>query len=97
MLGLAPLALPLQVGVGRDGHPLLYGPPMVDMDDSFPLQQPLLKHLVPQSINMWMGCAPDGQCKAWWPPQSHQALSHPEATLYMCAPRLVITAGRFVC
>lgn len=49
-----------QVGVGHDGHPLLYGPPLVDMEGCFPLQQPLLQNLVPQSINMWMGCAPEG-------------------------------------
>jgi hypothetical protein len=51
----------LQVGVGHDGHPLLYSAPLVGMEGSFPLEQPLLKHLAPQSINMWMGCAPEGK------------------------------------
>jgi hypothetical protein len=51
----------LQVGVGHDGHPLLYGAPLVDLEDCFPLQQPLLQELAPQSINMWMGCAPEGE------------------------------------
>ena len=58
--GPSPLPL-LQVGVGHDGHPLLYGAPLVELDDSFPLQQPLLPQLAPQSINMWMGCAPEGE------------------------------------
>lgn len=53
-----------QVGVGHDGHPLLYGPPLVDLQGSFPLEQPLMPHLVPQSINMWMGCAPGGELAA---------------------------------
>eukprot|EP00775_Hariotina_reticulata_P000764 gene764-1071_t len=49
-----------EVGVGRDGHPLLYGPPVLQLTDVVPQQQPLMGHLVPQSINMWMGCAPQG-------------------------------------
>jgi hypothetical protein len=49
-----------QVGVGRDGHLLLCGPPLVQLGGHFPLQQPLMGHLVPQSVNMWMGCAPEG-------------------------------------
>lgn len=40
------------------------------MESCFPLQQPLLPHLVPQSINMWMGCAPKGaHQQAHWPHQ----------------------------
>lgn len=57
----AALLLPWQVGVGRDGHPLLYGPPLVQLAGEFPLQPPLMGNLVPQSVNMWMGCAPDGE------------------------------------
>lgn len=49
-----------QVGVGRDGHPLLYGPPLIQLAGAFPLEQPLMGQLVPQSINVWMGCAPEG-------------------------------------
>lgn len=51
----------VQVGVGRDGHPLLYGAPLVQLEGRFPLLQPLMGHLVPQSVNMWMGCAPEGE------------------------------------
>lgn len=47
--------------MAHDGHPLLYGPPLVDLQGSCPLEQPLMPHLVPQSINMWMGCAPGGE------------------------------------
>uniref|UniRef100_A0A383WCI6 JmjC domain-containing protein n=1 Tax=Tetradesmus obliquus TaxID=3088 RepID=A0A383WCI6_TETOB len=49
-----------EVGVGRDGHPLLYGAPLVQLEGRFPLLQPLMGNLVPQSVNMWMGCAPEG-------------------------------------
>eukprot|EP00882_Tetradesmus_deserticola_P027952 GHRQ01031102.1.p1 GENE.GHRQ01031102.1~~GHRQ01031102.1.p1 ORF type:complete len:420 (+),score=173.59 GHRQ01031102.1:80-1261(+) len=49
-----------EVGVGRDGHPLLYGAPLVQLEGQFPLLQPLMGHMVPQSVNMWMGCAPEG-------------------------------------
>ncbi|KAF8072806.1 jmj4 [Scenedesmus sp. PABB004] len=49
-----------EVGVGSDGHPLLYGAPLAALEGRFPLRQRLMGQLVPQSINMWMGCAPEG-------------------------------------
>jgi hypothetical protein len=50
----------LQVPTCPDGHPHLYGPPLDHLAGHFPLQQPLMGRLVPQAINMWMGCAAEG-------------------------------------
>jgi hypothetical protein len=49
-----------EVGVARDGHPLLYAPPLLQLAGQFPARQALMGNLVPQAINMWMGCAPKG-------------------------------------
>jgi hypothetical protein len=70
----------LQVGVGRDGHPLLYGAPLVQLEGQFPLLQPLMGHLVPQSVNMWMGCAPEGE--------RTQTAAQPAAAAVMAALKL---------
>ena len=47
--------------VGPDGHAELTAPPVTQLLRHLPLQLGLLPHLVPQSINMWMGAAPDGE------------------------------------
>jgi hypothetical protein len=52
----------VQVAVGEDGHPEVYGPPIQELAGDLPLRPSLLGNLVPQQINLWAGCAPDG---AW--------------------------------
>lgn len=46
--------------VAKDGFPELLSRPVQDLARDIPLCPALLGGLVPQSINMWMGCSPDG-------------------------------------
>ncbi|GBF92068.1 hypothetical protein Rsub_04415 [Raphidocelis subcapitata] len=46
--------------VAPDGHPELTAPPVTQLLGHLPLQPAPLPHLVPQSINMWMGAATEG-------------------------------------
>jgi len=46
--------------LGPDGHPEVLAPPTAQLAADFPLQPALLGNLVPQQINIWMGCAPEG-------------------------------------
>lgn len=49
-----------QVKTASDGHPELCAAPVCCLLDSLPLQPSIMGHLVPQSINMWMGAAQEG-------------------------------------
>ncbi|KAI8469384.1 MAG: cupin-like domain-containing protein [Monoraphidium minutum] len=49
-----------QVAVAPDGHAELAAPPVAQLLPLLPLRPPQVPHLVPQSINMWMGAAPEG-------------------------------------
>ena len=44
-----------------DGHLELTAPPVTQLLPLLPLEPGFAPHLVPQSINMWMGAAPDGE------------------------------------
>lgn len=46
--------------MGPDGHPEVLAPPAAQLASDFPLQPALLGSLVPQQVNIWMGCAPEG-------------------------------------
>lgn len=46
--------------LGPDGHPEALAPPALSLAQDVPLRPALLGRLVPQQINLWMGCAPDG-------------------------------------
>jgi hypothetical protein len=80
-----PLASPSkrdQVPVAPDGHAELSAPPVTQLLPLLPLQPGPLPHLVPQSVNMWMGAAPDG---GWYLYRSlthvHRATASPTACL----------------
>lgn len=53
--------LVVQVPVAPDGHPHLWAPPISCVARLLPLQPPLMGHLVPQAINVWMGAAQEGE------------------------------------
>ena len=48
------------VAPAPDGHPEIMAPPTSNLSSDFPLQPELLGNLVPQQVNIWMGCAPEG-------------------------------------
>mmetsp|Transcript_1078 Transcript_1078/g.2439 ORF Transcript_1078/g.2439 Transcript_1078/m.2439 type:complete len:568 (-) Transcript_1078:296-1999(-) len=50
-----------QVSVSkRDGHPELWGEPLCRLTQDFTPCPSLMGGLVPQQVNLWMGCAKDG-------------------------------------
>ena len=49
-----------QVRTDVEGHPEVMAAPLEQLRADFPLVPELLGNLVPQQINLWMGCAPDG-------------------------------------
>lgn len=49
-----------EAAVGPDGHPEVFAPPASRLAADFPLRPALLGALVPQAVNVWMGCAPEG-------------------------------------
>ncbi|GAB4814761.1 hypothetical protein N2152v2_001807 [Parachlorella kessleri] len=49
-----------QVAIGEDGHPEVYGHPITQLARDLPVRPALLGNLIPQQINIWAGCAPDG-------------------------------------
>lgn len=51
----------MQVGIGSDGQPELFAPPVAQLASDFPLQPTLLGNLVPHQVNLWMGAAPSGE------------------------------------
>lgn len=51
---------PPQRPTGPDGHPELYSEPLASLRDDFVVLPRLLGHLVPQSVNVWMGAAQEG-------------------------------------
>lgn len=48
------------VAPAPDGHPEIMAPPTSYLATDFPIQPEILGNLVPQQVNMWMGCAPEG-------------------------------------
>jgi len=48
------------VAAAADGFPELHAGPVSRLSTDFPARPALLGGLVPQNINLWMGCAPDG-------------------------------------
>ena len=50
-----------QADINIDEQPELYAPPLAQLLSDFPLQPSLLGNLVPHQINLWMGCAPNGE------------------------------------
>ena len=54
---------PRQVPVAPDGHPALMAEPLLSLAAAgdFPAAPALAGHLVPQSVNLWMGAAPEGE------------------------------------
>ena len=65
--GPARHSLSLQVATGEDGHPEVLSQPLSDLAADFPVQPALLGNLVPQQVNLWAGCAPEGgwACGGW--------------------------------
>ena len=49
------------VATAPDGHPALYASPVAELAADFPLVPQIMGRLVPQSINLWMGAAVDGE------------------------------------
>lgn len=47
--------------MGPDGHPELAAAPVTQLLPHLPLNPDPIPHLVPQSVNMWMGAAPNGE------------------------------------
>jgi hypothetical protein len=47
----------MQVHVGADGLPALYGEPVARLAADVPLRPALLGNLVPHQLNVWMGAA----------------------------------------
>ena len=43
-----------------DGYPAVLAPPLTALQRDLPLVPALLGNLVPQTVNVWMGCAPTG-------------------------------------
>lgn len=39
-----------------DGYPAVLAPPLTALRSDVPLVPALLGHLVPQAVNLWMGC-----------------------------------------
>jgi hypothetical protein len=60
MMRLTTFCVAPQVKTASDGHPELCAAPVSCLLDSLPLQPSITGHLVPQSINMWMGAAQEG-------------------------------------
>ena len=50
----------IQAERGPDGQPGLLGAPVSHLRSDFPLRPECMGQLVPQSINMWMGAASEG-------------------------------------
>jgi hypothetical protein len=48
------------VAPAPDGHPEIMAPPTSYVATDFPIQPEILGNLVPQQVNIWMGCAPKG-------------------------------------
>jgi len=46
--------------VGQDGFPELLSPPLMALSDDICLKPALLGHLVPQQVNIWIGCSSKG-------------------------------------
>ena len=49
------------VPTAPDGHPALYASPVAELAGDFPLMPRIMGRLVPQSINLWLGAATDGE------------------------------------
>ena len=49
-----------EVDIAPDGYPELFAEPLKSLAGDIPLRPALLGNLVPQSINIWMGCSPEG-------------------------------------
>lgn len=66
------------VPTAPDGHPALYASPVAELAADIPLTPRLMGHLVPQSINLWLGATSHGgQPRA---PAPHLGSSLPAAT-----------------
>ena len=39
-----------------DGYPAVLAPPLTALQSDVPLLPAMLGHLVPQAVNLWMGC-----------------------------------------
>lgn len=50
----------VQPDIDQDGFPKLLCPPLTCLADDLCLRPALLGHLVPQQINLWLGCAKKG-------------------------------------
>ncbi len=53
-------AFAVQVAAAADGHPALYGEPLLRLDKDFVVRPQLVGALVPQQANLWMGCSRPG-------------------------------------
>jgi len=48
------------VAPAPDGFPEIMAPPTSYLATDFPIQPEVLGNLIPQQVNIWMGCAPEG-------------------------------------